>query len=144
MILVDTNVFSEITKARPDDMVVDWLFARRNDTLLSTIVVAELTIGIRTTPGARKRDMLMRWLDRLVARHEGRVVPFDLAHAAKWAEFGSKVLISEQRVGSRQFDTLIAAQAMTLDVPLATRNARDFEDIALTVVNPWETASPAS
>ncbi len=138
MILVDTNVFSEITKTRPNDKIVDWLFAHRNETLLSTIVVAELTIGIRTTPGARKRAMLLPWLERLVARHEGRVVPFDLAHAAKWAEFGSTVLISEQRVGSRQFDTLIAAQAMTLGVPLATRNIRDFEDIDLVTVNPWE------
>lgn len=65
-------------------------------------------------------------------------MPFDLDHAAKWGEFGSKVLISEQRVGSRQFDTLIAAQAVTLGVPLATRNVRDFEDIELVTVNPWE------
>ena len=137
MILVDTNVFSELTKARPDDRVVDWLFARRNETLLSTIVVAELTIGIRTTPDARKRAMLVPWLGRLIARHDGRAVPFDLDHAAIWGDFGSKVLISEQRVGSRQFDTLITAQAMALGVPLATRNLRDFEDIDLEAVNPW-------
>lgn len=137
MILVDTNVFSGITKPQPDDRVVDWLFAHRNETLLSTIVLAELTIGIRTTPGARKRAMLLPWLERLIVRHEGRIVPFEVAHAAKWAEFGSRVLISEQRVGSRQFDTLIAAQAMTLGVPLATRNIRHFEDIDLVTVNPW-------
>jgi toxin FitB len=138
MILVDTNVFSEITKPKPDNKVVDWLFAHRNDTLLSAIVVAELTIGIRTTSSERKRAMLLPWLDRLIERHKGRIVAFDLAHAAKWGEFGSKVLISEQRVGSRQLDTLIGAQAMTLGVPLATRNMRDFEDIDLTVINPWE------
>lgn len=136
MILIDTNVFSELTKTRPDDRIVDWLFAHRSETLLSSIVVAELSIGIRTTPGTRKRAMLLPWLDRLIARHEGRIVPFDLPHAAKWADFGSKVLISEQRVGSRQFDTLIAAQAMVLGVPLATRNVRDFEDIDLVTINP--------
>mgnify|MGYP006331835989 CR=1 FL=1 len=137
MILVDTNVFSEVTKPLPNDRIVDWLFRHRNETLLSSIVVAELTIGIRTTSGARMRALLMPWLARLIERHNGRVVPFDLDHAAKWGEFGSKVLISEQRVGSRQFDTLIAAQAMTLGVPLATRNVRDFEDIDLVTVNPW-------
>ena len=121
MIFVDTNVFSELTKLHPDNRIVDWLFEHRNSTLLSTIVVAELTIGICTTPGERKREMLLRWLDRLILRHEGRIVPFDLAHAATWADFDAKVLISEQRVGSRQFDTLIASQAMTLGVPLATR-----------------------
>ena len=72
----------------------------------------------------RHRAMLLAWSERRVARHESRIVPFDL--------------ISEQRVGSRQFDTLIAAQAMTLGVPLATRNVRDFEDIDLVTVNPWE------
>ena len=138
MILVDTNVFSEIVKPCPDDKVVDWLFARRNETLLSAIVAAELTIGIRTTPRERKRAMLLAWLDRLIARHEGRIVPFDILHAAKWAEFGSKVLISEQRVGSRQFDTLVAAQALALGVPLVTRNVRDFADIDIVTVNPWE------
>ena len=138
MILVDTNVFSEITKPSPDDRVADWLYAHRNETLLSAIVVAELTIGIRTTRGARMRALLLPWLERLIERHRDRVVPFDLACAKCWGEFGSTVLISEQRVGSRQFDTLIAAQAMTLGVPLATRNVRDFEKIDLRTVNPWD------
>ena len=138
MILVDTNVFSEITKPKPDDRVVDWLHRHRDETLLSTIVVAELTIGIRTTKGAKMRAMLLPWLARLIEHHNGRIVPFDLACAQRWGEFGAKVLISEQRVGSRQFDTLIAAQAMTLGVSLATRNVRDFEDIELAVVNPWK------
>ena len=137
MILVDTNVFSELTKPQPDRRVVDWLHLHRNETLLSAIVVAELTIGIRTTTGPKKRALLLPWLARLIERHEGRTVPFDLDHAAKWGEFGSRVLISEQRVGSRQFDTLIAAQAMTLGVSLATRNVRDFEGIELSVINPW-------
>ena len=137
MILVDTNVFSEITKPKPDDRVVEWLLQHRNETLLSTIVVAELTIGIRTTKGARMRALLFPWLERLIERHQGRIVPFDLDCVQRWGEFGSKVLISEQRVGSRQFDTLIAAQAMTRGVALAMRNVRDFEDIDLAVVNPW-------
>ena len=137
MILVDTNVFSELVKPRPDERVVGWLHEHRDQSLLSTIVVAELTIGIRTTNGARMRALLEPWLERLIERHRDRIVPFDLACASCWGEFGSKVLISEQRVGSRQFDTLIAAQAMTRGVPLATRNVRDFESIDLETVNPW-------
>ena len=137
MILVDTNVFSELARPSPDDRVVAWLHAHRSETLLSTIVVAELTIGIRITRGARMRALLRPWLERLIERHGQRTVAFDLACARCWGEFGSKVLISEQRVGSRQFDSLIAAQAMTLDVPLATRNVRDFEGIDLRIVNPW-------
>jgi toxin FitB len=137
MILVDTNVFSELTKPRPDDRVVEWLFRHREQTLLSAIVAAELDLGIRNTPGPAKRALLMSWLARLIDAHTGRIVAFDLPAAQRWAEFASKVLIAEQRVGSRQFDTLIAAQAMTLGVPLATRNGRDFEDIAVMIIDPW-------
>lgn len=138
MILIDTNVFSEVTKPRPNDRVVAWLFEHRNDSLLSTIVVAELTIGVRTTKGRALREMLMGWLKRLIERHDGRVIDFDLAAAAKWGEFSSAVLIREERTGSRAFDTLIAAQALHLGVPLATRNWRHFEGIGLEVIDPWE------
>jgi toxin FitB len=137
MILVDTNVFSELTKPRADDRVVEWLFQHRDATLLSTIVAAELDLGIRNTPGAAKRALLTPWLARLIGAHKDRVVAFDLPAAQRWAEFASKVLIAEQRVGSRQFDTLIAAQAMTLGVPLATRNRRDFENIEVSIIDPW-------
>lgn len=137
MILVDTNVFSELTKPVPDGRVVDWLWRHRSETLLSTIVVAELTVGIRNTPGAAKRAMLQPWLERLKQHHKDRIVPFDLATAERWGEFAAQVLIADQRVGSRQFDSLIAAQALTLDVPLATRNVRDFDTTDLRLINPW-------
>jgi predicted nucleic acid-binding protein len=81
--------------------------------------------------------MLTGWLARLIERHKDRTVPFDLDDAAKWGEFGSAVLIREDRVGSREFDTLIAAQALNLGVPLATRNWRHFEGIGLEIIDPW-------
>jgi toxin FitB len=137
MILIDTNVFSELTRPRPDGRVTDWLSAHRGETLLSTIVVAELAVGVRNTPGKNNRAMLERWLGRLVERHEGRIVAFDLAAAQQGGAFAAAVLIAEQRVGSRQFDTLIAAQALALDIPLATRNVRDFEDTDVRLIDPW-------
>jgi len=137
MILVDTNVFSEITKPRPDVRVVEWLFRHRDATLLSTVVVAELAVGIRVTRGERKRALLFPWLECLIADHTERIVTFDLPHAVRWGEFAAEVLISEQRVGSRQFDTLLAAQAMTLGVPLATHNVRDFQQLDINLIDPW-------
>ncbi|WOE74094.1 PIN domain-containing protein [Alterisphingorhabdus coralli] len=116
---------------------MDWLLKHRDETLLSSIVAAELNMGINVTRGQDLRKMLKGWFDRLVEAHEDRIVPFDMASASKWAEFGSQVLIGEQRVGSRQFDTLIAAQALALEIPLATRNSRDFEGIGLVLINPW-------
>ena len=136
MILVDTNVFSELTKPRVEDRVVDWLFEHRNETLLSTIVVAELSIGIRTTPGASKRALLGGTLDRIVERHAGRMVPFDLPAARRWGEMGGQMIVSGGRSGL--LDSMIAAQALVLDVPVATRNTRDFEDTGVTLIDPWQ------
>jgi len=138
MILVDTNVFSELMKPVPADRVVDWLFEHRGETLLSTLVVAEIDFGVRTTPGASKRRMLGGWLERLIERHTGRIVDFGLPAARRWAAFGAAVLIAGERAGSRAFDTLIAAQALVLDVPLATRNFRHFEKTEVRIIDPWQ------
>jgi predicted nucleic acid-binding protein len=132
MILVDTNVFSELTKPRPEDRVVDWLFEHRLQTLLSTIVIAELSIGIRTTPRSSKRALLGRTLER----HVGRIVPFDLPAARRWGEMGGQVIVSGGRSGL--LDSMIAAQALVLGVPVATRNTRDFEDTGVTLIDPWQ------
>ena len=89
MILVDTNVFSETVRPVPDAAVVDWLFAHRHETLLSSLVVAEIDFA-------------------------------------------------DIRKGTRTIDTLLAAQALALDVPFATRNAVHFEDTDVSIINPWE------
>jgi predicted nucleic acid-binding protein len=138
MILVDTNVFSELVKPVPDAKVVDWLFEHRHETLLSTLVVAEIDFGVRTTRGADKRKMLAGWLERLLEHHKGRIVEFDLPAARRWAAFSAAALIADMRAGSRAFDTLIAAQALVLDVPLATRNLRHFEKTEVRIIDPWE------
>ncbi len=137
MILIDTNVFSEIIKPVPDPNVVDWLHERRTQTLMSSLVAAEIDLGIRTTPGSAKRRLLQDWFARLLGQHEGRIVDFDLAAARCWAAFNTKALLADIRAGTRPMDLLLAAQALALDVPFATRNAVHFEDTDVRVINPW-------
>lgn len=137
MILVDTNVFSETIKPVSAPRVSDWLFEHRQETLLSTLVVAEIDAGIRTTSGAAKRRVLAGWLDRLIAEHAERIIDFDLRAARQWAGFQATALIADRRAGTRAIDTLLAAQALALDVPFATRNARHFEDTGVRVIDPW-------
>lgn len=136
MIFVDTTVFSELTKPLPDNLVIDWLFNHRHSTLLSTLVIEELAIGIRTTPRADKRALLGRTLDRIVERHAGRVVPFDLAAARRWGDMGGRVIVSGGRSG--MVHSMIAAQALVMGVPVATRATRDFEDTGVSLINPWQ------
>ncbi len=136
MILIDTNVFSEIVRPQPDDNVVDWFFAHRNETLLSTLVIAELRVGIGTTPGRGKRELLRAWLDRLITNHQGRIVEFDQAAALRWGEMASAMIIGDGR--ANYVDSLLAAQALSRDIPVATRNIRDFEDTGETTINPWD------
>ena len=135
MIFVDTNVFSELTKPLAEDRVVKWLFEHRNETLLSTLVVAELSVGIRTTPGPDMRRLLGGWLDRLVERHDGRIVPFDLAAARRWGEMAGRIIVAGGRSGF--VDSMLAAQALVRNVPVATRNVSDFADTGVAVLNPW-------
>ena len=136
MIFVDTNVFSELTKPHAEDKVVTWLFERRLETLLSTLVIAELAIGIRTTPGPDFRALLNRTLKRIIEQHEGRVIPFDLPAALRWGEMGGRVIVEGGRSGA--IDSMLAAQALVLGVPVATRNRRDFEDTGVELIDPWE------
>lgn len=137
MIFVDTNVFSELTKPAAEDRVVDWLYAHRRETLLSTLVAAELRRGVRTTRGPDKRALLHRWLDRLIERHEGRIIPFDIEDANRWGEMAGGMIVSGGRSG--RIDSMIAAQALRRGLPVATRNVGDFEQTGVEIVNPWGT-----
>ncbi len=137
MILVDTNVFSETQKSLPDPRVVEWLHAHKNDTILSTIVIAEIELGIRITPSPRKRNMLAGWLKRLMARHEGeRTLVFDTAAAMKYGEIMGLLLREGRHAGVH--DGQIAAQAMTQGLAIATRNAKDFRHDGIAMIDPWE------
>jgi predicted nucleic acid-binding protein len=137
MIFVDTNVFSELTKPVADDRVIEWLFEHRFQTLLSTLVVAELSLGIRTTPGPAKRKMLRGWIERLIERHEDRIVPFDLPASRRWGEMAGQIIVTGGRSG--YVDSLLAAQALVLNVAVATRNVSNFRDTGVAVIDPWST-----
>ena len=138
MILVDTNVFSELQKTRPDPRVVEWLHVNKGETALSTIVIAEIRFGINLTPGERKRRILEGWLERLIAEHEGeRTLDFDTAAATKYGDIMAALQLDGQHAGIH--DGLIAAQAIAHGHSIATRNAKDFRHEGVYVIDPWET-----
>ncbi len=136
MILIDTNVFSETFKPVPDDKVVDWLHARNRETLLSSIVIAEIRFGIDITLGRSKRDLLVGWLNHLIESHSSdRILDFDTKSALAWGELLARFQLQDDYSGYR--DSLLAAQAIAHDLPIATRNVKHFERTPAIVVNPW-------
>lgn len=136
MILIDTNVFSELQKTVPDPKVVDWLRANESMTLLSTIVIAEIKLGICLTLGAGRRKLLAAWLHRLIALHKGeRTLTFGTQAALKYGEIVAPIQRELRSAGIH--DGQIAAQALVHGCAVATRNAKHFQHEELELIDPW-------
>jgi toxin FitB len=143
MILLDTNVVSELMRPAPDANVLAWTRAQAVDGLATSVVtVAEIGAGLACLPvGARRRDLVARW-SRL--RDEGfgaRIFGLDLAAAKAYGD-----IFAQRRHGGRSaaaFDLLIAAIAQVHGLVVATRNVRDFEECGVQFVNPWTAAVPS-
>ncbi len=137
MILLDTNVVSELMRPAPAAAVLGWLRAQRAEDVATTaIALAELCAGLALLPaGARKRDLQSR-LDLLFARgFAGRVFGFTAPAASVYGD----LFAARQRSGrpAAAFDLLIAAIAVAHGFVVATRNVADFHGCGVPLVNPW-------
>lgn len=135
MILLDTNVLSELTKAHPAANVVRWLEDHEPRLALPTIVLAELRYGIaRLADGRRKRSLLDFW-DATRDRFLGRTFAFDVQAARIYGE----IVAEAQRRGRTVMvgDGQIAAIALDRGIPVATRATDDFAPTGVGLINPW-------
>ena len=138
MIVVDTNVISELVGRNAALAVVAWMDLNPADSLYTTAITeAELLFGLAVMPAGRRKSELERATQTMLSRlFEGRVLPFDRAAAAAYAE-----LAAERRRVGRNFrgaDLQIAsiARARSADA-IATRNIRDFAGCGVPLVDPW-------
>ena len=138
MILLDTNVVSELMLPKPETVVLRWLDRQPAPSIwISSISAYELRYGLLAMPVGRKRSALMDWFERwLLEVVEQRIAIFDRFAAEKAAELAA----DRKRAGTLRDhrDTMIAGIVLANHATLATRNVRHFEDIAKSVVNPWE------
>jgi toxin FitB len=138
MILLDTNVISEHLRPRPNQTVVAWIDAQLANTVyVCTPVLAELRFGAeRLEPGRKQADLRAAIEEIESSLYRGRIFPFDVAAAA---EYG-RLVARRERMGRRieQMDALIAAIALSQGATLATRDAGDFADLGLEVINPFD------
>ncbi len=137
MIILDTNVVSELMRPLPEPSVLRWVNRQVSDTLwLTSIAVSELLFGVARLPeGARKRQFAQAMADLLEHEFIGRVLPFDLESAVVYAELVAR----REREGKpvAMADAQIAAICIANSAALATRNQRHFAGLGLPVLDPW-------
>jgi predicted nucleic acid-binding protein len=138
MILVDTNVISEMMRVAPDDRVMAWYRTTPRHLLYTTTVtVAETLAGILLLPdGKRRKGMELDARAVFSEDFEGRILPFDLAAA----EYFGQVSATRRAIGRpiKPLDAQIAAIALSRVMSVATRNTADFEDTGVDLINPWD------
>lgn len=137
MIIVDTNVLSELMRPQPDAVVVSWFGRQFEHELFTTsITQAEVTLGVALLPASKRQDALLAVVEDMFAQDfAGRILPFDSVAVHAYVQ----IVAHRKQLGRpiSQFDAQIAAIAAVCDAVLATRNTKDFEDCGITVVNPW-------
>jgi predicted nucleic acid-binding protein len=138
MVILDTNLVSELMKLAPSTAVIAWMDRQSLDDLFTTsITEAEILYGVERLPKGKRRDELMRQAEAVFAEdYAGRVLAFDERAAREFAR-----IVAERRMRGRPIpfaDAQIAAIARANRATLATRNTQDFEGCGVSVVNPWE------
>lgn len=137
MIIVDTNLVSELLRPAPEPRIEAWFAARKTvDTYMTTISEAELRYGVAVMPEGKRRDVLIRRVEKLLTKiFRGRVLSFDSPAAEVYA-----VIAAGRRKAGRPIGPLdgqIAAIARVRGAAVATRNVRDFEGCGVEIINPW-------
>lgn len=137
MIVLDTNVVSEIMRPRPEPAVLAWFDAQGPGELwLTAVGAAELMFGIaRLEDGARKQQLARTVTMMFETDFSGQVLPFDLAAASVYAQ----LVAQRERMGQpvAMADAQIASVCLAHGAILATRNTKHFDGLGLTVINPW-------
>ena len=135
--LLDTNVVSELTKDAPNPRVVAFL-TEQDDLWLSALVLHELEFGLQLLPPGQRRDGLQSVLSEFIAAYEDRILPLERTGAERAAQFRAQAHRSGRVLDLG--DALIAGTAKIHGLSVATRNAGDFADLDVDVINPWEDA----
>lgn len=137
MILLDTNVLSELMQPQPNADVVKWMDNQLTSTLFtSAITRAEIELGLALLPEGKRRQTLTMLARDVFDQFPLRCLPFEELAAVHYG----RIVASRLKIGRpiSVEDAQIASIALTHGLRLATRNEKDFENIAdLTVINPW-------
>jgi predicted nucleic acid-binding protein len=137
VIVIDTNVISEVMKPSPSLAVLEWLNQQNSNSLfVSTITLGEIEYGLRILPaGKRRHDLKERFEQFMFQAFRQRILVFDEAASRSYGE----VMGHRKELGSPMSipDGQIAAIARSKGFAIATRNTSDFEECGVDLFNPF-------
>ncbi len=138
MIILDTNVVSELMRPTPERMVLRWFSSQAAEDLhVTTVTMAEVLYGIELISSARRRDVVRAGVEKMFGEVlADRILAFEERAALAFAQIAS----ARRRQGKHisGVDAQIAAIARVHGATLATRNTYIFEGCGVRLVNPWE------
>jgi len=138
VIVLDTNIVSELARPTPSQVVIERVDAQESSSLVITaLTAAEVRAGVALLPGGRrKQDVGLRMESLLTETFAGFVLAFDIDSSAHYAH----ILAGRERAGRpiNAFDAQIAAACRQYEAILATRNTADFTDTGIQLLDPWD------
>jgi toxin FitB len=136
MIVVDTNVVSELMRPSPSPVVVDWVRRTERELYTTSITLAEIRYGHRAAGRWPPKDLLRSTAAEVFADFGERVLPFD----AKAAVLYATIVSDRDRAGLPidGFDAQIASICRSHRAALATRNSKEFQHTGIDVIDPWQ------
>jgi len=141
VIVLDTNVISELMRPEPDPAVVAWVAAQPRASLYTTSINrAEILYGVAALPAGRRREGLESVVQAIFSEEfAGHILPFDSRAAERYARIATARRMAGVRIEG--FDALIAAVTAAAGFRIATRDVGGFEGCGLEVINPWDAAA---
>ncbi len=134
MIVLDTNVVSELMKVQPDAQVGDWIKSIGDETLTTTAVtIMEIEYGLQLLPEGRRKSELTKRFSSLIGTMA--VLPLDDIAVHRAGQF--RAARHAAGFAPEVSDTMIAGIVSAVGATLATRNVRDFETLPIQLIDPW-------
>ncbi|NNG37376.1 PIN domain-containing protein [Nakamurella aerolata] len=137
MIILDTNVVSEVLEPQPDARVVAWMESLTDDVAITSVTLAELLAGLRRLPEGKRKVGLTAAVETVIGpyRDTRAIIAFDAAAASRYAD----ILAARESEGLpiATGDAQIAAICRAHDATCATRNTKDFVHTGIALIDPW-------
>lgn len=138
MIVLDTNVISELFRPEPDERVTTWLESLTGSVAITAVTLSELLAGVRRLPDGRRKTVLAERVAVALEPYQetSAVLPFDAHAAEQYAE----VLVAREQAGLpiSTADAQIAAICRSRAAACATRNVKDFVSTGIRLIDPWQ------